>query len=218
MAPTGSPRVRSKPPKLPRLPSNARVTKRPLLRPPIPSPYASSTSPKIIYISAKTPFVSAVKRVRKLLDLIDKRAVGKVELGDGRKGKEALRAIGEAKQASEKEPEEVILKATNRAIEKALGLGVFFQGQGDVRVRLRTGSVGAVDDIIVEEKRTTGKGKKTSAGKKKGEGEAAAASENPQGGNDELNEEMENAATDDVALPETQIRKVSVLEIGISLR
>ncbi|KAL8853427.1 MAG: hypothetical protein Q9221_001744 [Calogaya cf. arnoldii] len=218
MAPTEPPLVRSKPPKLPRLPSNARITKRPLLRPAIPSPYASSASPKIIYISAKTPFISAVKRVRKLLDLIDKRAVGKVELGDGRKGKEALRAIGEAKQISEKEPEEVILKATNRAIERALGLGVFFQGQGDVRVRLRTGSVGAVDDIVVKEKRRAGRGKKTSSGEKEGEGEAAAASKDPYEGNDELNEEMENPETDDTALPETQIRKVSVLEIGLSLK
>lgn len=157
-----------------------------------------------------------MKRVRKLLDLIDKRAVGKIDLGDGRKGKETLRALGEVDQASGKEPEEVILKATNRAIEKALGLGVFFQGQGDVRVRLRTGSVGAVDDIVVEEKRTARKGKKGSPGRKENEGETAGAGENADG-KDEVNEEMGNMEADDAILPETQIRKVSVLEVGISL-
>ncbi|KAI4264457.1 MAG: hypothetical protein L6R42_000449 [Xanthoria sp. 1 TBL-2021] len=218
MAPSESLNVRPKPLKLPRLPSNARITKRPLLRPPIPSPYASSASPKIIYISAKTPFISAVKRVRKLLDLIDKKAVGKVDLGDGRKGKETLRALGEVDQASGKEPEEVILKATNRAIEKALGLGVFFQGQGDVRVRLRTGSVGAVDDIVIEEKRTARKGKKGSPGRNNEEGATAGAGENAEDGNDEVNEEMGNVEADDAVLPETQIRRVSVLEVGISLK
>lgn len=153
-----------------------------------------------------------------MLDLIDKRAVGKVDLGDGRKGKETLQALGEVDQASGKEPEEVILKATNRAIEKALGLGVFFQGQGDVRVRLRTGSVGAVDDIVIEEKRTARKGKKGSPGRKSEEGATAGAGENAEDGNDEVNEEMGKVEADDAVLPETQIRKVSVLELGISLK
>ncbi|CAO1600082.1 hypothetical protein XANCAGTX0491_003787 [Xanthoria calcicola] len=218
MAPSQSPNIRPKSPKLARLPSNARITKRPLLRPPIPSPYASSACPKIVYISTKTPFISAVKRVRKLLDLIDKRAVGKVDLGDGRKGKQTLGALGEVDPASGKEPEEVILKATNRAIEKALGLAVFFQGQDDVRVRLRTGSVGAVDDIVVDEKRTMGKRKTGSPGRKKGERETAGAGENAEEGNDEVGEEMGNVEADDLVIPETQIRKVSVLEVGISLK
>lgn len=123
-----------------------------------------------------------------------------------------MRALGEVDPASGKEPEEVILKATNRAIEKALGLGVFFQGQDDVRVRLRTGSVGAVDDIVVDDKRTTGKRKKGSPGRNKGEGE------NAEEGHDKVGEEMENTEADDVVIPETQIRKVSILEVGISLK
>jgi ribonuclease P/MRP protein subunit POP7 len=45
--------------------------------------------------------------------------------------------------------EEVLLKATGKAIEKALALAVWFQGQDDVEVVVRTSSVGAVDDIIV---------------------------------------------------------------------
>ncbi|KAK0367044.1 hypothetical protein LTR91_013905 [Friedmanniomyces endolithicus] len=61
--------------KLVKLPQNATVTKRPLLRPAIPSPYAGANQPKVVYVSARTPFISAVKRVEKLLHLSDKRLV-----------------------------------------------------------------------------------------------------------------------------------------------
>lgn len=44
-----------------------------------------------------------------------------------------------------------MLKGTNRAIDKVLQLGLFFQGQGDVKVRIATGSVRVVDDIEVDE-------------------------------------------------------------------
>lgn len=45
--------------------------------------------------------------------------------------------------------EEVFVKATGRAIERALRIGVHFQGESDCRVRVETGSVMAVDDIEV---------------------------------------------------------------------
>ncbi|KAK0251194.1 hypothetical protein LTS09_013703 [Friedmanniomyces endolithicus] len=61
--------------KLVKLPQNATITKRPLLRPAIPSPYAGANQPKVVYVSARTPFISAVKRVEKLLHLSDKRLV-----------------------------------------------------------------------------------------------------------------------------------------------
>ncbi|KAK3069904.1 hypothetical protein LTR53_011391, partial [Teratosphaeriaceae sp. CCFEE 6253] len=61
--------------KLAKLPQRAKVTKRPLLHPAIASPYASASQPKVVYISARTPFLSAVKRVEKLLRLSDKRLV-----------------------------------------------------------------------------------------------------------------------------------------------
>lgn len=47
--------------------------------------------------------------------------------------------------------EEVIMKATGKAIEKLLGLVIHFQGKEDVKVVVRTGSVGAVDDIVMKE-------------------------------------------------------------------
>ncbi|KAG7007695.1 hypothetical protein G7Y79_00008g023330 [Physcia stellaris] len=49
------------------------------------------------------------------------------------------------------EPEPVILKGTNKAIEKVCGLALFFQGQDDLQVRVKTGSVGTVDDIVEED-------------------------------------------------------------------
>ena len=150
--------------------------------------------------------------------MIDKRTIGQVKLGDGRKGEQTLRTLEEASQSSEKESEEVILKATGRAIEKALGLGVFFQGQGDVRVRLRTGSVGTVDDIIVDENKTQRKQTKGKSKMEKGLGDMADADGNAEEHHDDVNDTTKNIEADDVDLPETQIRKLSVLEIGISLK
>lgn len=45
--------------------------------------------------------------------------------------------------------EEVFLKATGRAIPRALELGVRFQGEDDCRVRVEMGSVKAIDDVEV---------------------------------------------------------------------
>lgn len=136
------------------------------------------------------PFISAVKRVRKLLDEIDKRSMGKVDLVDGKgSDKQKLRKLGErnnAATATGKEPEEVILKATNRAIHKVLGLALFFQGQDDCRVRLRTGTVGVVDDIV--------------------ESAIPTGAESIEGGDEE--EE----------LPESRVRKASFVEVAINLK
>lgn len=46
--------------------------------------------------------------------------------------------------------EEVILKATGKAIERLLGVVVFFQKEEGIKVEVRTGSVGAVDDVVEE--------------------------------------------------------------------
>jgi ribonuclease P/MRP protein subunit POP7 len=54
----------------------------------------------------------------------------------------------------QKEGEKVYLKATGRAIPKALGLGVEFQNEakGGHLVRVEMGSVKAVDDVEVTSK------------------------------------------------------------------
>lgn len=98
------------------------------------------------------PFISTVKRVRKLLSLIEKRSRPKADLMDGKSSnKQKLKAL-DADEASKsdpaKGPEEVVLKATNRAIRTALHLALFLQKQEDLRVRFRTGTVSVVDDIV----------------------------------------------------------------------
>jgi len=47
--------------------------------------------------------------------------------------------------------EEVLLKGTGKAIQKVLQVALYFQEQEDCMVRIRTGSVGAVDDIETAE-------------------------------------------------------------------
>lgn len=164
------------------------LRRRPILHPPIPSPYAGPDQAKIVYISRKTPFVSALKRVQKLISLAEKRLMGKFDLVNGEgKDKHKLKALGAiAPSKQQKEAEAVILKATNVAIEKALGLALFFQGQDGLTVQLRTGTVGVVDDIDQETQLAEG------------------------GDTEDKQAEME--------LPETQIRKISMLEVAIMLK
>lgn len=141
----------------------------------------------MVYVSAKTPFVSAVKRVRKLLTEIDKRSMGKVDLLNHKgSDKQKLRMVGEnPAPLKSRELEGVVLKATNRAIENVLQLGLYFQGQDDYSVRLETGTVGVVDDIVVSDPPVAAQG---------------------------------DDGEDEEDLPESRVRKVTVVEITISLR
>ena len=91
--------------------------------------------------------------------------------------RENMNSVGKGKKA-----EAVVLKGTNRAIEKVLELGLYFQRQDDCMVRLRTGSVSVVDDIVQEEEE---------GGEEDGEGEE---------------------------LPESRVRKISVVEVAVTLR
>lgn len=117
--------------------------------------------------------------------------MGKVDLVDGQgSDRQKLKTLGDkAASVKAKAPEAVILKATNRAIENLLGLALFFQGQADCQVRLRTGSVGVVDDIV----------------------------EAPETGDRHLAEDGEEIKEDE-DLPETQIRKISMVEVAVSMK
>jgi ribonuclease P/MRP protein subunit POP7 len=159
-------------------PPGTKITKRPLLHPAIAPPRAGASLSKIVYISASSPFISTTKRVRKYLGEIDKRAMGKIDLLGPGKDRQKIQSTG---KGADKRGEEVLVKATGKAIEKALRVALFFQGQEDCLVRLRTGSVGAVDDVLVQE------------------------------GDADGEEEEED-------VPETRVRRTSMLEVGISLR
>ncbi|KAI9857694.1 MAG: hypothetical protein M1813_008115 [Trichoglossum hirsutum] len=212
----------AKPPKLRRLPKYARVQKRPLLHPPVPSIHSGRNTQKVVYISSNTAFIPAVKRVRKFLDAIDNREIAKANLSGKGKGKTS-QIGGKGKL----EPEEVCLKATARAIEKALNLAIFFQSQGDCRVRIRTGSVGVVDDIIEVKKPTVqGETQKTATNRQelslKRKRSESDAEDNDVRFDRTMTEtsgaEPKDAEIKHEELPETQIRKTSVVEVLISLR
>ncbi|KAG6013497.1 hypothetical protein E4U41_005058 [Claviceps citrina] len=136
--------------KLGPIPKGARVQKRPLLRPQLSS---SSKSPTI-YMSSQTPFMSAVRRVRKLLT----RSIRSVCAAPNKHASlqsriEALKrgtntTAGEVGEVGAR-PLVVTVMGTGRAIQKTLSLASWFEQDGDCEVALRTRTVRAVDDIVV---------------------------------------------------------------------
>src|SRR5205823_736687 len=82
----------------PRLPPNTTIRPRPLLHPPVASPYAGPSVPKAVYVSRSTPLMAAVKRVKKLLSHIEKRAMQDVDMTRG--GKDGRRKLGAAAAAA----------------------------------------------------------------------------------------------------------------------
>ena len=120
--------------------------------------------------------MSAITRARKLLSLIEKRGAASAA---GTQRKQQLNKALE---------EEVVLKGSGRAIAKVLEMGVFFQADqtkgGPYKVRVRTGGVGAVDDVVMDDGGEEG------------------------GGKDGEGEEVE----------ESRVRKVPVVEVGVSLK
>lgn len=207
---------------------DAQVTKRPLLRPAIPSPYTSSTTQKVVYVSARTPFMSAIKRVEKLLQLADKRDVqaattlAKKNSNNKRKrrreddgGEDEIGAIARfAEEGREKKKrvggvggEEVLIKGTGKAVAKVMEMGCWFLQRDGFEVRVRTGSVGAVDDVEVPEK-----DEEEEAGEKMDLDQAEpGADAEGDGKKEEQSKEVE-------AVSGARVRYLSVLEVAVSIR
>lgn len=151
--------------KLAPIPEGARVQKRPVMKRQQPrdaGPAANAS--RIVYISTRTPFMSAVSRVRRKLDAslraataVDKRAAPK---GAGLYARiEGLkRDIAASEKNNNKKKKDgmgedyaVTVMGTGRAIEKVVGLAGWFQQEGDCVVEVRTGTTGTVDDVIAAE-------------------------------------------------------------------
>ena len=133
-----------------RLPPNATVQRRPIIHAAIASPFAGRGVQKIVYVSSKTPIMSAVKRVKRLLYEIEKRATQDVKL-IGRGERAGMQKLAEARERLAKEGEEVLVKASGRAMHRAVRVGEWFRNQEtemDCKVEVRTGSVSVVDDIV----------------------------------------------------------------------
>ncbi|KAI1392477.1 Rpp20 subunit of nuclear RNase MRP and P-domain-containing protein, partial [Hypoxylon trugodes] len=151
----------TKPTKLPPIPKGAKIRRRP-----IPARQPSTRASKRIYLTPKTPFRSVTTRVRKQLDknireasssnkaFTNKLASNKnaslderiraIQRGSSSKGNTSGNGIGLENAG------EVVVLGTGRAIPKVLEVAMFFQKQADCIVQMKTGSVGAVDDVIQE--------------------------------------------------------------------
>lgn len=146
--------------------------------------------------------MSAIKRCEKLLQLSEKRLVQAATIvakNDRRRGKEdEIQGIADAAERIKRREggEEVVFKASGKAIQKGLEVGCWFQGRGEVyKVRLRTGSVGVVDGIEYDEEEMEDGGRMDI--------------DVPEG--EKKEEEQED-------LPEARIRQISVLEVYVSLK
>jgi ribonuclease P/MRP protein subunit POP7 len=132
----------------PRLPPNTKIQRRPLNHPPVAAPYAGASVQKVVYVSRSTPLMAAVKRVKKLLSHIEKRAMQDVDIT---KGKDGLKKLAAASEALGKNGEAVVVRASGRAIEQALKVGEWFkskEGELACKVDVKTGSVQVVDDLV----------------------------------------------------------------------
>ncbi|OKL60764.1 hypothetical protein UA08_04273 [Talaromyces atroroseus] len=152
------------------IPRNYRIQKRPIPHAPIASPYAGNTVAKLVYVSSRTPFMSAVKKVQKLLRTAERRAMMPLiderqqrknnknraygQESSGPSSTTAAKVLGKCQQRLRED--KVLVKATGRAIEKALEVGRWFEtGKGkaedEYEVEVRTGSVCVVDDILEDD-------------------------------------------------------------------
>jgi ribonuclease P/MRP protein subunit POP7 len=111
--------------------------------------------------------------------------------------------------------EEVFVKGSGKAIERALEIGVYFQKEADCRVRVSIGSVRAIDDIElgVREKEED----KAEADDVGESGEAMDVDRGNGGKKDNAKGQRRKAMRDE-DVPETRIRTLSVVTVAISLR
>ncbi|KAE8353246.1 Rpp20 subunit of nuclear RNase MRP and P-domain-containing protein [Aspergillus coremiiformis] len=190
-----------------KLPQYARIQKRPIPHAPTASPYAGASVPKIVYMSSKTPFMSAVKRVQKFLRVAEKRATASVELLNRKKGEgQKLAQIARGQEALRKEV--VVVKATGRAMERALGVGRWFrEREGEYSVRVETGAVLVVDDVVEDEAERVRK----DAGADAEEGCVSKSAA-------KRRRRAANALAEMEELPETRTRWVNKVEISIAFK
>ena len=104
------------------LPHNATITKRPLLHPAIPTPFASAENPKVLYITASSPFIPTCKRIRSLLVQISKRATQAASEGR-RRGKGAARKLEANGRLDPKDVEASIAETAQQRKGKSVGVG-----------------------------------------------------------------------------------------------
>ncbi|KAH7037174.1 Rpp20 subunit of nuclear RNase MRP and P-domain-containing protein [Microdochium trichocladiopsis] len=141
--------------KLPPLPQGTTLRKRML-----PEHTASTRSVHRIHVSPKTPFRSITARVRKQLDKNLRQASSSTSVFANRLASRKHASLDERVRAIQRHAGdsgigvessgEVLVLGTGRAIEKVVVVAGFFQKQKDCVVRLRTTTIGAIDDVVAE--------------------------------------------------------------------
>ena len=166
--------------------------------------------------------MSAVKRVEKLLSLADKRDV-QAATTQAQKNKRNRRRDDEedevmaiargVEEGREKKRrvagasgELVLVKGTGKAVGKVMEIGVWFLQRDEYEVKIKTGSVGAVDDVEVAEVGDDGE----EAGEDKMDVDQAEAGAE-KSGDGEVKKDIE-------AVSGARIRYLSLLEVAVSLR
>ena len=186
-----------------------KISKRPLLHPAIPTPFASSAFQKVVYVKYKTPFIPIIKRVRHLLSKAEDRDTQSlISRKTPLNAKRVEAAITGGQEEKKRNREEIYVKATGRAIDRALQVALFFQQQSDCRVRISTGTADAIDDIIV-------KPRKNRVDLPNDE-EDRDVHENKNGR--KPGQKRKRVDEKEVELPEARIRHTNVIEVAISLR
>ncbi|KAK7737293.1 hypothetical protein SLS53_006596 [Cytospora paraplurivora] len=131
--------------KLPPLSKNSKIQKRPINRGRVLNrggPPLSQKQP-IIYVGTKSPFMGIVNKVRHALDHSPSaRSAKALPL--------ATRMAALKGPSPEGEREEILVRGTGRAIATTLHVAAWFGRQNDCRVSVRTMSLEAVDDIVVD--------------------------------------------------------------------
>lgn len=118
----------------------------------------ASSKDRIIYVSSSTPFMSAVKRVRKQLDRSLKsggssqaaRKNASLHSRIESLKRDVERGARSTSSANEEYGAIVTLMGTGKAVEKTLSLASWFEQQPDCHVVVKTKTVATVDDIIAE--------------------------------------------------------------------
>ncbi|OAL37032.1 hypothetical protein AYO20_03801 [Fonsecaea nubica] len=186
--------------KLSRLPANATIQRRPLNHAPVADLRSSGTkTPKVVYVSARTPVVAAIKRVKKYLVHIERRALEDAgggfaarKHGHGKGGGHPAKAAEKANEALARDKEEVLVKASGRAMGQALRVGEWFRNKEKdmlCRVEVRTGNVSTVDDIVQLDDLV--------------EGEEDEHAEHDDPGQNEKNEHVDEGTLEEAAKPST---------------
>lgn len=172
--------------------------------------------------------MSAIKRVEKLLRLADKRDLQaatthaqknkRKRRRDDDGGEDEVvavaRGVEEEKERKRRaggvSGEEVVVKGTGKAISKAMEIGAWFlQREKEFVVRIRTGSVGAVDDVEVPEGEAEDGEDKMDVDQTQAGAESANTASNGDDGGEEKEAEAVSGA---------RVRYLSVLEVAVSLR